>query len=433
MQYITVVVDTSALFIPATRAYGVLGVVGYGISGTDNELLRFNKQSDIETEYGAASAIALSTALAFQNGAKDVYCVKAADTAATQQDDTGDGIQTVFDLDFTTDGFACPGSMVVNVNSVLQTEGEDYYIDYGNAQCIFYTPPGDTLAITWDFDAIDAADFVTAIAKLYDASINIVIGAYTYEPALIEDIKDHVTSSSSSGRERIGVVMLPHNNTTGTVETIDITGSGGSIANEKRMVCYGSNSYKDVAAAAAGKICQYEPWISMILKPLEGITQTQAFTSTEETALITMQVNPIVDPELIVGSGLYTGEGYNLGSDASQMYIDIVRTIDDIIFRLKANLTNPAVIGTIKINAAGLRTLTARVRAIMSPRVKVGEIDSFEVNVPLLPLAAIPASERSTEQSAELNTAKAIRNVDVEVSIEYSGAIHGIAITLKFV
>ena len=53
VQFVVVNVDTSALFAPATRAYGNLGVVGYGTSGSLTEAKVFERQSDVETEYGA--------------------------------------------------------------------------------------------------------------------------------------------------------------------------------------------------------------------------------------------------------------------------------------------------------------------------------------------------------------------------------------------
>jgi hypothetical protein len=432
MSFITVNVDTSALFVPATRAYGNLGIAGFGVSGSQTEAKVFETQSAIEAEYGADSAIAKAASLAFQNGAKTIYCIRAAGTAATQQNFVGDGVQTVFQLSL-TEGFPQQGSLLVEVDSVEQIEGTDYYVDYGNGTINFYVAPGDTLTVDVDFNYIAAADLQTALALFANQPINIVVGAMIYESPLLEKIKDHVNAASADGFERIGVAMLPNGNSDGTVNSIAVVGVGGSITNEERMACFGSTSVDDIAAACAGMIAKFEPWISIILKPLSGVVQLTKFTTTELTDLKALQVNAVIDVDIIVGSGLYTVEGFNLAADASRLYIDIIRVIDDISFRLKSGLTNPNTIGTLKINAEGLRTLRSQVRAIMANRERAGEIDSFDVAVPLLAIAAIPTAERTDEQQAELNNAKSTRQVDVDVGIVYSGAMHAITVNLKFV
>jgi hypothetical protein len=434
MQFVTVTIDTSALFSPAQRAYGNLGIAGYGMSGSLTEAKVFEKQSDVETEYGAASAIAKAASLAFQNGAKTIYAIRATATAATQQLFNGDDSTKIFSLNLSADGWPERGSVDVEVDSVAQVEGTDYDVDYGNGDIIFVTAPATgTSNITVDFNVISSTNLETALGILLDSPVQLVVGAMMFDPALLTEIKDHVVAASASGFERMGIAMLPNGNSSGTVETVAVVGTGGALTNQDRMICFGHATLEDVAAACAGLIAKYEPWVSIILKPTSGIVKERDLTSTEETALLTLQVNPIVDVVLIPGSGLYTGEGFTLSGDATKLYIDVMRVIDDITFRLKSGLTNPNTIGTLKINAEGLRTLRGQIRGIMAPRVKAGEIDSFEVEVPLLPIATIPASERTTEQQTELNNAKASRTVEVDVSIEYSGAIHSISINLKFV
>ena len=156
-----------------------------------------------------------------------------------------------------------------------------------------------------------------------------------------------------------------------------------------RMVFVAANSSDDVAAAAAGVIAGLDPWISTILKPVNGIGingvlsdgAIQIYLAPDRSNLTQPRVIPIVHPDFLSGSGPVMGEGFSADGTGQRLYIDIVRTIDDIAFRLKATLTSPQVIGTLRINRPGLRVLRSIVRAMLKARVDVGEIDGFEVDI----------------------------------------------------
>ena len=103
------------------------------------------------------------------------------------------------------------------------------------------------------------------------------------------------------------------------------------------------------------------PWISLVLKPVTEIAQVGDFKDQalltylhpDQAGLVQPKVNPVVHPEFLAGSGPVMGEGLTADGTGQRSYIDIVRTIDDIAFRVKATLTSPQVIGTLRINRPG--------------------------------------------------------------------------------
>jgi hypothetical protein len=95
-------------------------------------------------------------------------------------------------------------------------------------------------------------------------------------------------------------------------------------------------------------------------------------------------VNWLVDPPLIPGSGTYMGEGYT-GNPGGKKYIDIVRTMDDISFRLKSQMISS--IGNLRISRSGLRAMVAQLQTVLDPLVSAEQIDGYELVVPtLIPL-----------------------------------------------
>src|SRR5262249_3007426 len=163
-----------------------------------------------------------------------------------------------------------------------------------------------------------------------------------------------VSKTGSDGKERIGVAMLSKDAADPSVIT-------GNMSNA-RMVMVAHKSTEDAAAAVAGTIAGYEPHISLLLKPV-SLAMDTLFSDSEIDALNTARVNWLTDPALIPGKGLFMGEGYTLGTDAP--YIDITRTLDDISFRLKAQLIRS--IGDLRVSRSGLRTLASQITAVVGP------------------------------------------------------------------
>jgi hypothetical protein len=208
-----------------------------------------------------------------------------------------------------------------------------------------------------------------------------------------------------------------------------------------RMVLVAHKSRDDVAAAVAGRIVRYDPWISLTMKEVTGISQTDRFSDSEiavwldpeAQGIAQARVNPIIDPEFLAGAGLVMGESYTADGTGQRLYIDIVRTIDDLAFRLKASLTNPNVIGTMRVNRVGLTGLRTLVSALLDARVSAGEIESYTVDIPLLALLQKDPGQRTAAETQQINDVQNSRRLEFSVSVDYAGAIHYLIVTLRFV
>jgi hypothetical protein len=282
--------------------------------------------------------------------------------------------------------------------------------------------------------ATDAADAGSALANGLNvaAKINAQIVVLANTPltgagpgqgkAEIEALAAHcntVSTTGGDGMERIGVAMLGNGVTDTTLISANMA--------QNRMVMVAHKSTEDAAAAVAGAIAAYEPHISMILKPI-GVDMADRFSDSEIDAFNTARVNWITQTPLLPGAGWYMGEGYTLGTD--QPYIDIVRTIDEISFDLKAALIRS--IGVLRVTRAGLRVLSTQMQAVLEPLMQNAVIDNYFIFFPLLVLLDKDPNSLSDVELQEIHNAQATRTVQSIVTIEYAGAIHRLNITLKF-
>ena len=303
----------------------------------------------------------------------------------------------------------------------------------------FAQSPGPTqvTAVRVDSTTPDWAAGLTGLSTR-DVQIIAVAGSplnstTTASGGAVDALVDHVVGVSNTGgdgKERIGVVMLDKGVTDPTVVT-------GSLANE-RMVYVAHKSDQDVAAAVAGTIAGYQPHISLLLKPVAGV-DSGLFTGAEVDQLNgseTFNSGPagagviwLDDPPLIPGHGLYLGEGYT-GNPGGKKYIDVVRTLDNVSFLLKAQLI--ASIGNVRISRSGLRALRATMAAVLNPLVDQGVIENYDLTIPILALLDRDPNSLTAEELDQINNAQNQRVVEVLASIDYAGAIHRLAIDLNF-
>src|SRR5450432_1446681 len=134
-------------------------------------------------------------------------------------------------------------------------------------------------------------------------------GATTTADGAILQLSSHLIAiSAEDGRERMGVAMLPKG----------VTDVSPVIANE-RMIYIAHKSDQDAAAAVAGTIAGYQPYVSLLLKQVNIIMPT-LFTPAEIQTINGSEgfgtppagrgVNWLTSPTLIPGRGIYMGEGY---------------------------------------------------------------------------------------------------------------------------
>lgn len=299
--------------------------------------------------------------------------------------------------------------------------------DLGNAVRIaFQQSPGPSKVVA--VKVADNTDLAAAFTAISTLSVQIVMLANVpltdaSGTAQIEALAGHVNTVSNSGgdgKERIGVAMLGN----GITDTSVITGAMST----DRMTIVAHRSADDAAAAYAGVVAGYPPHISLLLKPV-ALTMNEQFTDSEISAFDDARINWLTDPLLIPGKSLMMGESYTLGPD--KPYVDIVRVIDDISFRLKAMLIRS--IGTLRISRPGLRSVESRIAGVLQPLVQNQVIVRFDVFTPLLSILDKAPEDRSEVEAQQLTNARNARAVSSLISVVYAGAIHRLNLTLNFV
>jgi hypothetical protein len=376
--FIEVLIDTSGLRPAAQRSPGVIAVVGLASGGdaVANAPLVCDTPADAVTHFGTGSALANSLTLAFlQNpGPTKVYGVKAATTGDTDIIAALDSLNAADDVDFVS---------LANISSVA------------------------------------------SLAKL----------------------RDHVETASAAGHKRMGVAMVDPTRVksatyvTDTVNAAHPTAPGTPdlLSSVSRMVLVAARgavlgdgvTQADTATAAMAAIAGQAPATSIVLKPVFGLSiplQSQ-YTSAEIKGLSEANIIPIIQPSTIVGGGFYFGEGRCFTSNATLLYVDIVRVLDDIDFRLKSGLLG--LIGDARITRGGLITVRSAIQGILGPLLRAAVIDAFDVQIPVLDALSIPDSARSTTDNSLITAARANRAVDVLVSITYGPAVHRLHVTLQ--
>ena len=316
---------------------------------------------------------------------------------------------------------------------------------YAEVDALYPTDSDLSIAIKLAFAngaaAIWAVD--TKIAKTLDAiedaletletkDVQIVVIANTVETDSDTYISTALTNHvESSVTDRVGVFMLASGEDVDTMPTAIATMQS---AGNDRMIAVAHNSTTDVAAAVGGILASLNPWESVVNKPLVNVANATDFTTTQMTALAAAQINYIFDPLYLAGTTNVLRTGYTLGTIADGIhFIDVRRTIDDISYKLKVGLTNPNVIGNLRINRSGISELIGYITGIMQPCVKSGEIDSFDIDIPIAAILAKEIDERTTAEAAVLAAARTSRTVSGSVVIEYSGAIHTLNLELNYV
>ncbi|MEU9094424.1 hypothetical protein [Streptomyces sp. NPDC048428] len=292
------------------------------------------------------------------------------------------------------------------------------------------TPPPTKV---WGIEvAFDNPVWSTALTEAEDVPAQILVLANTplnEQPSTkhpVELLAKHVTEVSNTGgdgKERIGVAMLDQTLT----QAKQVALNKGSI-HDNRMVLVAHNSAKDdVAAAVAGVIAGHEPHISLLLKSV-SLEMPDLFTATEIQTYYDNSINWVTSPVMLPGHGLYLGEGLTASPSGNKKYIDIVRTLDDISFRIKAALIEA--VGDLRIDRPGLRTVVTLVQSVLSPQVSRGVIEDYTVHIPLLVLLERERATLSADELKQIGNGRSGRSVDMEVSVVYAGVIHQIAVKL---
>ncbi|MFL6139711.1 MAG: hypothetical protein ACJ74O_18210 [Frankiaceae bacterium] len=381
--YVTVVIDTSALLPSARRAPGVVAVVGLA---DDAAAEPANAPVEV-TDHDSIMA-------SFANGTAANPLTESLDLVLAQDPRPS------------------------KVYGVRTDAGKDY---------------AAALA------GLEAADDVTFVCLASEFAP----GGGGNSPTKLMALRAHVEQMSAAGQKRMGVAAIDPAIAKGTTYAADQLAGGAYgklMSDDGRMILVAARgattdpgnpaATADAAAAAMGAIAGYSPSTSVVLKQVRGFTMpvTGQYAPAEVNALAGAGVIPLIDPALIPGTGLYFADGGTFSSDATRNYVDIVRVLDDIEFRLRAGLIGT--VGDSRITKPGLTSIRVRIEGILGPLQQAAVIDDYSVSIPVLDILGIPESARSPADEAQVVTARSTRQVDVRISITYGPAVHRLNVTL---
>jgi hypothetical protein len=274
----------------------------------------------------------------------------------------------------------------------------------------------------WDAGLAAVANLDVQIVALANVPLN------TANATVVGKLATHVATVSNTGgdgKERIGVAALDPSLTASAAAALNT----GDVKSERMFLLAHKSTTDDGAAAAAGVIAGYQPHISMLLKPI-AINQTAVFSDTEIDTFNNAFINWVASPVLIPGQANFLGEGYTADPSKNKKYVDIVRTIDDVNFRIKAALIQA--IGNFRVSRSGLRGIVTIAQSVLAPLVSRQVIEDYRVYIPLLVLFDKDPAALSASELAQIQQHQAARSVDLVITVVYAGAIHRLHIDLVF-
>jgi hypothetical protein len=170
--------------------------------------------------------------------------------------------------------------------------------------------------------------------------------------------------------------------------------------------------------------------MSIVLKRVNGVTLPlrQQYSPGEITGLSEAGIIPLIDPALIVGSSIHFADGRCFTSADDLLFVDLVRTLDDIDFRLKAGLIG--LVGDARITKSGLTALRTQIEGILGPLQRTAVIDMFTIHIPALDVLSVPDTTWTEADKSLIKDSRTNRAVDAYVTITYGPATHRIKVTL---
>jgi hypothetical protein len=278
---------------------------------------------------------------------------------------------------------------------------------------------------------LDAADDVAFVCLAGETGVGTATTANAAATQLTA-LKEHVEQMSAAGHQRMAVAMVDPTIARSATYAGEVLAAYADLrSDDGRMILVAARgATTDAAAAAMGTIAGYPPATSMVLKQVRAVTMplTSQYTPAEITELAGGGMIPLIDPALIPGTGLFFADAGTFSSDAARNYIDIVRFLDDISFRLRAGLIGT--VGDARITKAGLTALRVRIEGILGPFAQAGVIENPVVTFPLLAILSTDEGSRSADDAGQLATARATRQVTARIRFSYASVVQQIDLTL---
>ncbi|MBY8870441.1 hypothetical protein K7640_01120 [Micromonospora sp. PLK6-60] len=278
---------------------------------------------------------------------------------------------------------------------------------------------------------LEAADDVTMVSLANEATVgNPAAGANP--PTGLHALKAHVESMSAAGQARIGFAMTDPAATKSPTYVADtVAAVAGLKSSTSRMMMVAARGVDgDAATAAMAAVAGLPVHYSIVLKKVRGLAVPIArqYSPAEIKGLSEADIVPLIDPDMIVGESLHFADGRLFTTDASLMYVDLVRTLDQIKFMLRAGLIG--LIGDARITKPGMTLLKTQVEGILGPLKRSAVIDDYTVQIPVLDILSLPESARDTTDNAIVTAARADRTVDLVVTVTYGPAVSRLLVTL---
>ncbi|MDA0160853.1 hypothetical protein OM076_11305 [Solirubrobacter ginsenosidimutans] len=272
---------------------------------------------------------------------------------------------------------------------------------------------------------LEAADDVTMVSLANEVDVG------TADPPTgLLALKAHVETMSAGGQRQIGFAMVDPATAKNTTYVADVLATSEPLkSSTNRMVLLAARGANgDIATAGMAAVASLPPHYSVVLKKINGVTMPipQQYAPGEIAKLAEAKVIPIIDPALIAGESLHFGDGYLFGAD--NQWIDLVRTLDDIEFRLRAGLIG--LVGDARITKPGMTLLRTQVDGILGVLQRAAVIDDYLISIPVLDVLSIPEPARTATDSAILKTARENRTVDLVTTIFYGPAVSKLVLTL---
>ncbi|GAB3344926.1 hypothetical protein [Modestobacter lapidis] len=240
----------------------------------------------------------------------------------------------------------------------------------------------------------------------------------------------HVEKASGDGSRRLGVAMIDPAIERSPDYVRDVGAAYEPLRSPRLVLVAARGADGDAAAAVTATIAGHQPHISLVLKTVAGLSipKAQQYTPEEIVGLSNLNIDPVIDPVLIPGRSLHLAEG-RLFADDDPIFIDILRTIDDVEFRLKAGLMRS--VGDARITRSGLSLLKTRIEGILGPLVRRGVLDGASVAIPVLDALSVPEAARTSSDDTDIRTARQTRSVQATVTIVYGPAVHHLLLNLR--
>ncbi|MEM9191883.1 MAG: hypothetical protein AAGF12_22110 [Myxococcota bacterium] len=316
-------------------------------------------------------------------------------------------------------------------DSPLRRSIETVFRQRRRPDTVYAVRVGDASSYVGGLESIEAIDDITGVCLAEETSVS-----------ALDRLRDHVEGASSQGNRRLGYAMVPSEILTrGETYVADVAAALEDQTADppkrvksslSRMVVVAARGGSgDAAAATMSTVHGHPPHVSPLLKPVSQVTipTEHQLTSSEIASLSEAGIVPIIDPQLMPGTGLHLAEARVYGDGTSKLaYVDEVRTLDDIEFRLRAGLLGT--VGDARITRAGLTRIKNRVEGILALRVREGAITEYAVHIPVLDALAVENREPGDANTEMIEQARSTRSVGVRVHIVYGPAVHRLEVTL---